>query len=146
MTIISNFAGWTNFRKLISTLYLFVSLFDQLIFYHQYICIIPHAFPALLITYQNIIQNLFSMPIETYYDQKVPWNFFQGSIELFWTTPVVPWNSMELNQQNRKFHGTFWSSTEFHGIPLNLINSIFEKNHISKYCCWYLIDGFMFCG
>ena len=92
MTIISTFAGWTNVRKLISTLYLFVSLFHQLMFYYQYIGIIPHAFPALLITYQNVIQNLFSMPIETYYDQKFPWDFLQGSMELF--------------EQHLWFHGT----------------------------------------
>ena len=37
MTIIFNFVGWINFRKLISTLYLFVSLFHQLMFYYQYL-------------------------------------------------------------------------------------------------------------
>ena len=142
------------------------------------ICILPYAFPALLITYQNIIQNPFSMLIETYFDLQVPWNFLQSSMELFEqhlnntrgsmefhgtlaTKPKVPWNSME-------FHGIssrsivpwnsmellnfppkvpwnsmelFWSSMEFHGIPWNLINFIFKKNHISKYCFGYLIDG-----
>ena len=67
------------------------------------ICIIPYAFPALLITYQNIIQNPFSMLIETYFDLKVPWNFLQSSMELF---EQHPW---------------------FHGIPWNLINFIFKK-------------------
>ena len=47
------------------------------------ICIIPYAFPALLMTYQNIIENLFLMLIETYSYPKVPWNFLQGSMELF---------------------------------------------------------------
>ena len=117
---------------------------------------------------------------------RVPWNFLNN----IWTTPVVPWNSMELEQQNLKFHRIpwnsmelcpdpkfhgipwnvfdtpefhgipwnsmellifpqkfpwnsmelFWSSMEFHGIPWNLMNFIFKKNHISKYCFWYLID------
>ena len=49
------------------------------------ICIIPNAFSALLIKYQIIIQNLFSMLIETYFDQKVPWNFLQGSMEFLTT-------------------------------------------------------------
>ena len=63
-----------------------------------------------------------------------------------WTTPVVPWNSVELKQQNLKFHGIPWnfvqihssmefhgtfsilpSSMEFHGIPWNLVNLIFKK-------------------
>ena len=33
--------------------------------------------------YRNIIQSLFSKLIETYFDQKVPWNFLQISMELF---------------------------------------------------------------
>ena len=84
------------------------------------------------------------MLIETYLDQKVPWNFLQSSMELFeqhlnntrgsmefhgtWATkPQVPWNCME-------FHGIFsrskvpwnsmelfpysrvpWNSMKFHG-------------------------------
>ena len=38
-----------------------------------------------------------------------------------WTTPVVPWNSLEIKQHNLKFHGIPWnfvqiqSSMEFHG-------------------------------
>ena len=35
MEIISTFAEWIHFRKLISTLYRFVSLFHQLMFYYQ---------------------------------------------------------------------------------------------------------------
>ena len=153
------------------------------------IWIIPYAFPALLITYQNIIQNLFSILIETYFDQKFPWNFLQSSMELFeqhlnntrgsmefhgtWAAkPQVPWNSME-------FHGILsrskvpwnsmelfsysrvpwnsmellifpqkvpWNSMEFHGTFLNFINFIYKKNHISKYCFWYLIDDYMLFG
>ena len=37
MKIIFNSAGWINFRKSISTLYIFVSLFQQLMFYYQYL-------------------------------------------------------------------------------------------------------------
>ena len=46
-----------------------------------------------------------------------PWNLLN-----IWTTPVVPWNSMELKQQNLKFHGIprnfvqIQGSMEFHGI------------------------------
>ena len=36
LLIIFNLAGWINFRKLISILYLFVCLFNQLMFYCQY--------------------------------------------------------------------------------------------------------------
>ena len=71
---------------------------------------------------------------------RVPWNFLNN----IWTTPVVPWNSMELFPYSRvpwnsmEFHGTFnfpskssmelfWSSMEFHGIPWNLINFISKK-------------------
>ena len=58
---------------------------------------------------------------------RVPWY----SMELFISPKKFPWNSME-------FHGTF---LKFHEIPWNWINLIFyKKNHISKYCCWRLID------
>ena len=110
MKIIFNCAGGINFRKLINTLYLFTISFTNWCFIVN-ICIIPYAFPALLITYQNIIRNLFSMLIETYFDQKVPWNFLQSSMELFeqhLNKPVVPWNSKE-----------FWPDPKFHGIPRN---------------------------
>ena len=77
MKIILNCAGWIDFRKLINTLYLFAISFTNWFFIIN-ICIIPYSCPALLITYQNIIQNLFSMLIETYFDQKVPWNYLQN--------------------------------------------------------------------
>ena len=67
-------AGWINFRKLINTLYLLQVSFTNWCFIID-ICIIPYAFPALFIKHQNIIQNLFSIFLETYFDQKVPWNF-----------------------------------------------------------------------
>ena len=56
---------------------------------------------------------------------RVPWNFLNN----IWTTPVVPWNSMELEQQNLKFHGIPCNSTEFcpdpkfHGIPWNFFHT-----------------------
>ena len=103
MKIIFNYAGWINFRKLINTLNLFAISFTNWCFIIN-ICIIPYAFPALLITYQNIIQNLFSMLIETYFDQKVPWNFLQISMELF----------------EQHLNNTF-GSMEFHGIPWNFV-------------------------
>ena len=84
--------------------------------------IIPNTFPTLLLTYQNIIRNHFSMLIETYFDKKkfhgtfsrVPCNFLNN----IWTTPVVPRNSMELKQQNLKFHGIPWNFVQIQ-IPWN---------------------------
>ena len=126
MKIIFNCAGWINFRKLINTLYLFAISFTNWCFIIN-ICIIPFAFPALLITYQIIIQNLFSMLIETYLDQKVPWNFLQISMELFeqhlnntcgsMEFHGIPWNFVQI-QSSMEFHGTLSilpSSMEFHG-------------------------------
>ena len=130
MKIIFNCAGWINFRKLKNTLYLFAILFTNWCFIIN-ICIIQYAFPALLITYQNIIQNLFSMLIETYFDQKVPWNFLQSSMELFEQHLNNTCGSMEFHgiprnfvqiQSSMEFQGTFSilpSSMEFHGIPWN---------------------------
>ena len=55
------------------------------------ICMIPYAFPALLITYQNIIQYLFSMEFHGTYNfpQKcsmefygIPWNFLKFGISM----------------------------------------------------------------
>ena len=126
MKIIFTCAGWINFRNLINTLYLFAISFTNWCFSID-ICIVPYAFPALLITYQNIIQNLFSMVIETYFDQKVPWNFLQSSMELFeqhlnntcgsMEFHGIPWNFVQI-QSSMEFHGTFSilpSSMEFHG-------------------------------
>ena len=68
MKIIFNLAEWINFRKLIITLYLFVSLFHQLMFYYQYLYYT--IFISGITHYvSNIIQNRFSMPIETYFDK-----------------------------------------------------------------------------
>ena len=76
---------------------------------------------------------------------KVPWNF----MELF-PYSRVPWNSMEFHgtfsfpqKCSMVFHGIPWNflvAPWNHEIPWNLINLIFKKNHISEYCCWYLID------
>ena len=126
MKIVFNCAGWIDFRKLINTLYLFAISFTNWCFIIN-ICIIPYAFPALLIVNQTIIQNLFSMLIETYFDQKVPWNFLQSSMELFekhlnntcgsMEFHGIPWNFVQI-QSSMEFHGTFCiipSSMEFHG-------------------------------
>ena len=121
-------SGWINFRKLISTQYIFVSLLQQLIFSFN-ICLIPCAFQALLITEQNIIQNIFSMLIETYFDQKVAWSFLQSSKELFEhhlkqhipKLHGIPWNFVQI-QRSMDFRGTYSilpKSIEFHGIPWN---------------------------
>ena len=96
------------------------------------ICIIPFALPALLITYQNIIQISFQCSLKLILIKKfrgtlsrVPWNFLNN----IWTTPVVPWKSMELEQQNLMFHGIPWNSMEFcpdlkfHGIPWNFFHT-----------------------
>ena len=80
MKIISTFAQRINFRKIISTLYRFLSLFHQLISYYQYlhytICIsgVTHYVSK----YHS--KSLFN---ETYFDQKAPWNFLKSSMELF---------------------------------------------------------------
>ena len=69
------------------------------------------------------------MLIETYFDQKVSWNFLQSSMELFeqhlnntcgsmefhgtWATkPQVPWNSMD-----------FFPDPKFLGIPWNFFHT-----------------------
>ena len=84
-------------------------------------CVIPHEVSALFITYQNIIENIFSMLIETYFDQEVPWKFLRSSMELFRTTfEQHLWNSMELDEFD------------------------LQKNHISKYCFSYVIDDNVF--
>ena len=49
MITIFNCARWINFHKLIKTLYLFASLFHQLMFYYKYLHYTLYAFPALLI-------------------------------------------------------------------------------------------------
>ena len=80
------------------------------------------------------------MLIKTYFDQKVPWNFLQSSMELFeqhfhgipynlsnttsssmefhgmMSRSKVPWNSMELFPYS-EFHGIPWNSMEFLIIP-----------------------------
>ena len=130
MKSVFNCAGWINFRKLINTLYLFAISFTNWYFIIN-ICIIPYAFLALLITYQNILQNLFSLLIETYFDQKVPRNFLQSSMEHFeqhlnntcgsMEFHGIPWNFVQI-QSSMEFHGTFSippSSMDFHGIPWN---------------------------
>ena len=43
--------------------------------------VMPQSFSASLIAYQNIIQHLFSKPIETYFSLKVPWKSGVNSME-----------------------------------------------------------------
>ena len=166
MKIVLNFAEWINFRGLISTLYLFVNLFHQLNFYHQYlhytICICGNVFSMLSPEFHGTFwttfeQHLWFHGIQWNLSNKIsssmefhgfPWNFvqIQSSMEFHWTFSILP-SSMEFHgtpyfspkkvpRNSMEFHGTF---LKFHGIPWNLINLIF-KNYISKYCCWYLID------
>ena len=156
MKVIFNCAGWINFRKLINTLYLFASLFHQLMFYNWYlhytICIsgITHYVSKYhLKSIFNAHWKLFwsksslelspefrGISFKIYFQcslklilikkfhgtfSRVPWKFLNN----IWTTPVVPWNSIELEQQNLKFHGIPWncvqiqSSMEFHGTFFN---------------------------
>ena len=139
MTIIFNFAGWIIAIGLYGP-FVFSYVFSTNLCFIINICIIPHAFPTFLTTYQNIIQNLFSMLIESYFDQIVPWNFLLSSMGLFeqhlWLHRI-PWNlsnktssSRELKQQNLKFHGIpcnlvqIQSSMEFYGTFSLLPNSM----------------------
>ena len=133
MKIISTFAEWFNFRKSISTLYRFVGIFHQLMFYYQYlhytICI--SGITHFVSKYHS--KSLFNDHWKLFWFKKfhgtfsrVQWNFLNN----IWTTPVAPWNSMELKQQNLKFHGISWNSIEFcpnpkfHGIPWNFFHTL----------------------
>ena len=85
----------------------FVSLFHHIMFYYQYLhytlCISGFAHYD-----QNIIQcSLKLILIKKFHGtfSRIPWNFLNN----IWATPVVPWNSMELKQQNPKFHGIPWN-------------------------------------
>ena len=115
MKVIFNCAGWINFRKVITPYIFLLVSFTNWCFIIN-INIIPYTFPALLITYQNIIQNPFLMLFETCFDQKVPWNFLQSSMELFE-------HHLNNTRGSMEFHGTWatksqvpWNSMEFHGI------------------------------
>ena len=64
------------------------------------------------------------MLIETYFDQKVPWNFLQSSMELFEQHLNNTCGSMEFHGicPDPKFHGIPWNffhTPEFQGIPWN---------------------------
>ena len=108
--------------------------------------IIPHSFPALLITYKTTIQNLVSMLIQTYFDKQnsmFPWNLhlcFHGipldfsrskvprnSVEVFQYS-LCPWNSMELLIFPKnvpwnflKFHRILWNFRELEKIDIKTI-------------------------
>ena len=113
------------------------------------------------------------MLIETYFDQKVQWNFLQSGIFLTtlehhlwfhgirWTLSNktssftechgilsrsnIPWNSMELFL----YSWVPWNSMEFHCIFLNSMEFHgtwliwYFKNSYSKYCCWNLIADYI---
>ena len=127
MKIMFNCAGWINFRKLINTLYIFASLFHQLMFYYWYlhytICISGITYYVL--KYHS--KSLFN----------ANWNLFWSKIFIelspefhgtFWTTfeqhlwfHRIPWNSMEFCP-DPKLHGIPWNffhTPEFYGIPWN---------------------------
>ena len=101
MKIIFNYAGWINFRKIINTLYLFASLFHQLMFYYWYL-------------HYTICISGITHYVSKYHSKSL----FNAHCNLFWSK-----SSMELSPE---FHGTFWTTFEqhpwFHGIPLNLSN------------------------
>ena len=129
ITMIFNVAGWINFRRLISTLYLLVCLFHPLMFIINN-CTAPHEGPTSFITYQNIIHHLFSMLMKTYFDQNLSWN----NLDNIWTTYVVPWNCMDFRGASNFPEKC---SMEFLGIPGNFfevpLNSIVFKQ-FPKYC------------
>ena len=96
MTIILSFVGWIHFCKLISTLYIFLSLFHQLMFYYQYLhyttCIscITHCVSK----YHS--KSLFNVH-KLILIKKMSWNFPQSSLDLF--EHLNTYGSMQ-------FHGT----------------------------------------
>ena len=123
MKIIFNCAGWINFRKLIKTIYLFAISFTtdvlSLIFalYHMHF---RHYSLRIKISFKISFQcSLKLILIKKFHGtfSRVPWNFLNN----MWTTPVVPWNSME-------FHGILsrskvpWNSMElfpYSRVPCN---------------------------
>ena len=126
MKIIFNCAVWINFHKLINTLYLFASLFHQLMFYYQYLHYTICISGTTNYVTKNHLKSLFNAHWN-FFGQKVPWNFLQSSIELFeqhlnntcgsMEFHGIPWNFVQI-QSSMEFHGTVSilpSSTEFHG-------------------------------
>ena len=101
MRIIFNCAGWIDFRKFINTLYLFASIFHQLMFYYQYL-------------HYTIYISGITHYVSKYHSKSL----FIAHWNLFWSK-----SSIEFSPE---FHGTFWTTFEqhmwFHGIPWNLIN------------------------
>ena len=101
MTIKFNFVVWINSHELISTLFLFVCLFHQLMFYYQYL------------HYTTKISGI-THYLQQYYSKSL----FNAHWNVFWSK-----SSTELSPE---FHGTFWTTFEqhlwFHGIPYNLSN------------------------
>ena len=134
MKNISTCAEWINFRKLLSTLYRFVSFFHQLMLYYQNL---HHT-----ICISAITHYIWKYPLKFLLPQKFPLNILQSSMELFeqhLNNRCGSMDSMERKQQNPKsheipwnfvliqismeFHGTFSILPifiEFHGIPWNI--------------------------
>ena len=157
LQIIFNFSGWINFRKSISTLYLFTSLFHPLMVYYQYLhytlCIsgITHYVSkyhskSLFNAHWNVFWSKSSMELSpevrgtlwTTFEQYlwfhgIPWNLSNA------TRPQVPWNSMEFCQ-DPKFRGIPWNffhNPEFHGIPWNFGTFNFpEKSSMEFHGIW----------
>ena len=123
MKIILNCAGWIDLRKLINTLYLFAISFTYWCFIIN-ICIISKHFRhysfRIKISFNISFQcSLKLILIKKFHGtfSRVPWNFLSN----IWTTPVVPWNVMEICP-DLKFHGIPWNffhTPEFHGIQWN---------------------------
>ena len=82
MKIISTFAEWINFRKLVSTLYRFVSFSHQLMFYYQYL-------------HYTIYISGITHYVSKYHSKSL----FNAHCNLFWSK-----SSRELSPE---FHGTF---------------------------------------
>ena len=121
MKIVFNFAGRINSRKLkkhpiyfcksLSPTYVLFSIFALYdMHFRHYSLRIRISFK---ISFQCSLKLILIKKFHGSYS-RVPWNNI-------WTIPVVPWNSMELKQQNLKFHGIPWnyvqiqSSMEFQG-------------------------------
>ena len=122
----------------------FVSLFNQLMFYYQYLhcstCIsgITHYVSK----YKKLFKISFQCSLKLILIKKFHGNFYRvlwNFLKNIWTTPLIPWNFIEVKPQNLKFHGIPWnfvqiqhsmefygtfsilpSSMEFHRIPWNL--------------------------
>ena len=145
MKVIFDCAGWINFHKLIIILYLFASLFHQLIF-------LLSIFALYLICISGITHHVTKYHSTSLFNahwnlfgQKVPWNFLQSSIELFgqhlnntcgsMEFHGIPWNFVQI-QSSMEFHGTFSilpSSMEFTNLCFIINICIIPYMHFRHY-------------